>query len=179
MGCSAASILNTRHSQLKGVPIGFRIHRKVASGAHPGTVGDLEGTFSPVPTPRGDSRHGPLHEVNPGKSRVLVIPPGNPTSEPLPGTAFPRVSPRTAPAPWGGEEAGGRAGWGFREGLTGVPTYGVQVSPCWEGKPSPLLRVCVYARRKNQNPSPTPTRPAGPRPGWPPQPPPGRPGSGG
>ena len=120
MGCSAASILNTRHSQLKGVPIGFRIHRKVASGAHPGTVGDLEGTFSPVPTPRGDSRHGPLHEVNPGKSRVLVIPPGNPTSAPLPGTAFPRVSPRTAPAPVGaGEEAGGRAGWGVQGGTYG------------------------------------------------------------
>ena len=32
--------------------------------------------------------------------------------EPAPGTAFPQLSPRTAPAPGAGEEAEGRAGWG-------------------------------------------------------------------
>ena len=49
---------------------------------------------SPVPSPNGDSHHGPLQRDRPGEE---------PDLEPHTDTASHWVSPRTAPAPWGWE----------------------------------------------------------------------------
>jgi hypothetical protein len=80
---------------------------------------------SPVPSPYCDSHHGPLHgdkpKEGPGPGKFWTPPalPGKPSPEPLPGTAFHWVSPRTAPAPRGG--GGGRrpGGVGLRVSLPG------------------------------------------------------------
>ncbi|GEM_PF-1597519 len=135
---TGATILNCRHSQQRRSSIVLHTDRRFASRetacpGYPHTLPPLRGagalrrnvrvpacgkgeTPSPVPSPHGDSHHGPLHGEIRKMSRTRLP------------TGYRHDCPR--PREGAGEEAEGRAEWGCRR-----RTY--EFTPAGRGKPPP------------------------------------------
>ena len=135
---TGATILNCRHSQQRRSSIVLHTDRRFASRktacpGYPHTLPPLRGagalrrnvrvpacgkgeTPSPVPSPHGDSHHGPLH----GEIRKMS------------GTRLPTGYRHDCPRPreGAGEEREARAGWGCRRGTYEYP-------PAGRGEPPP------------------------------------------